>query len=154
MRMKALGRLLPERYRRFLAGDEHSRFSQLHMERGYLVGTFRLDFTTDALRDPRKLGEVQGIECLMDGELDWRREFPRYLPFSTLIDPELDDPAADESVVVKSFLVIDVSDPGCPVAIWDYDGCRLHPLAGSLDDFLLGRAAGPDDAPAPRFRLS
>jgi hypothetical protein len=153
MRIKA-GLPLPDRYRRFLRTGEHARFSLLEMERGYLTGTFRLDFTTDALRDPRKLGEVQGIESLMDAQLDWHREFPRYLPLSTLIDPELDNPCADESVVVKSFLVIDAGDPACPVAIWDHDGSRLYPLADSLDDFLCGRSSGRDTYFRPRFRLS
>jgi hypothetical protein len=148
------GLALPERYRRFLASDEHARFTRLEMERGYLIGTFRLDFTTPALRDVRRLGELQGIESLADGTVDWPTEFPGHLPFSTLIDPALDDPGADESVVVKSFLVLDASTPDCAVAIWDYDGSRLYPLADSLDDFLQGRATRRDDYYQPRFRLA
>jgi hypothetical protein len=154
VRRRAAGIPLPERYRRFLGSEEHARFSMLHMERGYLVGSFRLDFTTDALRDSRKLGEMQGIELLMDGELDWHREYPRFLPLSTLIDPDLDDPCADQSVVVKSFLVIDIRDPACPVSIWDYDDCRFFPLADSLDDFLAGRSARQADRFPAQFRLS
>lgn len=154
MRSRALGLALPSRYRRFLATGEHARFSTLEMRRGYLVGTFRLDFLAEALRDARALGEVQGIECLMNGSLDWQAELPHLLPLSTLIDPELDDPNADASVVVKSFLVIDTAEPACPVSIWDEDGRRLHRLADSLDDFLLGRPTRlPVEFP-PSFRLS
>ncbi len=154
MRRGAAGLRLPDRYRRFLARGEHARFARLQLDQGYLVGTFRLDFTTEVLRDPRRLGEVQGIEQLMDGTLDWWAHFPHWVPLSTLIDPELDEPGADASVVVKSFLVIDASHPSCPVAIWDYDGWRLYPLADSLDDFLAGRATRGEVELPPNFRLS
>jgi hypothetical protein len=153
VRRGAVGLRLPARYRRFLAGGEHARFGHLHLDAGYLVGSFRLDFVGEALRDPRHLGAVQGIEDLMDGVLDWPSEFPQHIPLSTLIDPALDEPSADESVVVRSFLVIDASKPACPVAIWDYDGWKLYPLADSLDDFLDGRATAAHVEFPPRFRL-
>jgi hypothetical protein len=89
----------------------------------------------------------------MNGTLDWSTHFPQHVPLSTLYDPELDEPTADASLVVKSFLTLDASHPACPVAIWDYDGWRLYPLADSLDDFLGGRATrGEVDFP-PRYRL-
>jgi hypothetical protein len=153
VRRGAAGLALPARYRFFLAGREHARFARLTLDAGYLVGTFRLDFTAPELRDPQRLGEVQGIEDLINGRLDWMTEFPRHLPLSTLIDPELDDPEADESVVVKSFLVIDAADARCPVAIWDYDGWSLHPLADSLDDFLDGTPTRKPVEFPPRFSL-
>ncbi len=148
-----VGLPLPKRYRRFLAEGEHSRFGELQLDAGYLVGRFRLDFTAEALRDPRRLGAEQGIEDLIEGTLDWPTAFPRHIPLSTLIDPALDEPSADASVVVKSFLVLDASDPRCPVAIWDYDGWKLYPLADSLDDFLDGRATSAEVEFPPRFRL-
>ena len=146
-------RALPARYRRFLDRGEHDRFSWLQLEAGYLVGGFRLDFTTEALRDPRRLGEIQGIEDLMNGELEWSANFPHHLPLSTLIDPAIDEPTADQSVVVKSFLVLDAREAACPIAIWDYDGWRLHPLADSLDEFLDGRATRLRTRFPPRFHL-
>ena len=46
------------------------------------------------------------------------------------------------------------SRPACPVSIWDEDGHRLHRLADSLDDFLLGRATRLAVEFPPSFRLS
>ena len=86
-------------------------------------------------------------------------EFTGTPPPVVKLDREADSycakkPANDESVVVKSFLVIDAATPSCPVAIWDYDGARLYPLADSLDDFLDGRASREEGRFQPKFRLS
>jgi hypothetical protein len=154
MRQHAMGLTFPARYRRFLASGEHRQYRALEMGEGYLVGRFRLDFTDQVLRDPQRLGELQGIERLANGWLDFRAEFPGLVPLSTLVDPELDGPDADACLMVKSFLVIDARDPACPVAIWDEDGARTYPLADSLDDFLAGRPTRRAVEFRPRFRLS
>lgn len=152
----AYGVPVPARYARFLQTGEHRRYRRLQLDEGYLRGTFLLDFAAPALLDLQKLGAEQGIASLMwdDGATArWREAYPDWVPLSTLTDPELYAPDADESYVVESFLVVNVCDPACPVALWDPDHDRLHPLADSLDDFLGGVPTQANCPFLPQFHL-
>jgi len=130
---KAFGVKLQARHRKFLESKEDDTLGDLKLVKGFVRGTFHLDFTDDALADLGTLGEDSGIDDMDD--VDWPGEFADYVPFATMLDAHGED---DEPV--KSFLVVSVKDPACPVLVWNYDGWMIYPLAKSLDDFVAGVA--------------
>ena len=131
---KAYGVKLQPRHRRFLESKEGDGLGHLKLVRGFLRGTFQVDFTDDALIDLGTLGEDFGIDDMDD--VDWRGEFGDYVPFATLTDVH----AEDDDEPVKSFLIVSVTEEECPVLVWDHDGWMIYPLAKSLDDFVAGVA--------------
>jgi len=131
---KAFGVKLQPRHKKFLEKKEHDGLGDLKLVRGFVRGTFRVDFTDDDLADLGALGENHFIDDMDD--VDWPGEFGDYVPFATLEDARADD----EDAPVKSFLIVSVTDAACPVLVWDYDGWMVYPLAKSLDDFVAGVA--------------
>lgn len=134
---------VPQAYRSFLEKnavemEEHI----LILEDGFLRGRFDVDFGDSDLLDIESLGEACWIDDMY--EVDWPELFADFIPFARLHDEgslygddEDDDDFPDP---VRSFLVMQVSDPDAPIWVWDYDGWRLYPLAASLDDFIKGVA--------------
>lgn len=131
---KSYGVKLQARHRKFLDKKEHDALGDLKLASGYLRGTFHVDFTDDVLSDLAALGEEHWIDDMED--VDWAGEFSDYVPFATLADVH----AADDDEPVRSFLIVSVKDPACPVLVWDYDGWMIYPLAKSIDDFVDGVA--------------
>jgi hypothetical protein len=125
---------LPVRYRKFLDGKEYEKLGQLKLLDGYVRGTFNVAFTDPRLADLAALGEVHGIDDIED--IDWADEFGDFVPFATLTDAFKGGGAEG----VKSFLIVSISEDTCPVAVWDYDGWSIYPLAQSLDEFVGGIA--------------
>src|ERR1700690_1939318 len=135
---KSYGAKLPARYRKFLEKKEYADLGDLRLSDGFVRGTFHIDFTDDLLADLSALGEEEQIDDMDD--VDWPDEFSDYVPFARLTDAHQDDDDDDDGEPVKSFLIISVTDPECPVVVWNYDGWMIYPLAKSLDDFANGIA--------------
>jgi len=140
---------LPDRFRQFfLANQAPSKV--LVLENGYVRGPYQVNFDDPDLVDLHSLAENNGIDSLEDGgdlDGDWQDLFGDYVPLATLakvVDDEDQDDDDGEPAYAKSFLVADISKPTCPVALWDYDGPYIYPLADSLDAFL---AAEPPTSP-------
>ena len=131
---KSYGAKLQPRHRKFLESKEGDTLGDLKLVKGFVRGTFTLDFTDDDLADLSALGEDFGIDDMDD--VDWPGEFGEWVPFATMQDAH-DEDGEDP---VKSFLIVSVQDPACPVLVWNYDGWMVYPLAKSLDDFVDGVA--------------
>jgi hypothetical protein len=131
---KAYNVELPVRYRKFLDGKEYAALGQLKLLDGYVRGTFDVEFIDAQLTDLAALGEDHGIDDMDD--IDWPDEFADFVPFATLSDAF----AGEEAEPMKSFLIMSVRDDSCPIAVWDYDGWSIYPLAQSIDDFIAGVA--------------
>ena len=132
---QAFGVDVPDRLRKFYDNEEAPE-TELVLEDGFVRGTFEVSFNDDDLLDLPALCENHFIDELEPQH--WAEEFASYVPFATLFDAN----AEEDDEPVKSFLVVDVSNPQCPVLLWDYDGWSLYPLSATLDDFLAGRPTG------------
>lgn len=121
----------PERLRRFLK-TESAELEQktLKLEDGFLRGTFSPYFSSSTLLSLYELGEESRIDEL--DMVDWPEDYPDFLPLAGFWYSDPYDPP-------KAFLIVQVSDPECPVWVWDYS-FMLFPLAASLDDFVAGKA--------------
>lgn len=129
---------LPERLLRFHEKQEWEDCEYLHLREGFLRGWFEPVFDDeDYLADLDAIGEDFGIDDMDD--LDWSEEFADFVPLA-ILEEDSDDDDDDDGDVVGAFLVVQISDPECPVWVWDQDGWMIYPLAASLDDFLAGVA--------------
>ena len=131
---KAYNVELPVRYRKFLDSKEYAKLGQLKLLDGYVRGSFDVAFTDPQLADLAAFGKSRGIEDMDD--IDWADEFGDFVPFATLTDAFKGERAEG----LKSFLIVGVKEDTCPVAVWDYDGWSIYPLAQSIDDFVAGVA--------------
>jgi len=140
---EATGIDLPDRYVEFLTSGAHADLPILHLREGYVRGYFAVDHLDDNLTELEDLAEEHWIDDLFD--IDWAEDFEGFVPFATLVDAgDPREPGSEGWRPVRSFLVIDASNPACPVLLWDYDGWTLYPLARSLDDYTAGEAWGAD----------
>lgn len=128
---------LPERWGRFLRDGEFRGLRLLELQKGYLRGRFVPRFTGSSLCDLAEIGAEYWIDDIED--IDWGEEFADFVPFATLDDPD-PEPGSEGWEPSRAFLVVQVSDPECPVWVWNYDGWMIYPLAASLDDFVAGTA--------------
>ena len=122
---------IPDRYRRFFETEAKSlQKKRLHLEDGFLRGVFSPVFSDPALCDLYELGEYHYIDEL--DMVDWGEEYGDFLPFASFYHTSGEQPS-------KAFLVVQISDPECPVWLWDYSW-MIFPLAASLDDFVESNA--------------
>jgi hypothetical protein len=117
---------LPARLEQFLTREELAAGARIDLADGHVQGVLDVDFWAEELADREELGEAAGVDDFADVEWD-----------KTLVPLAL---IADEGEAIGAFLVVDASDPACPVLLWHRDGWKLYPLSPSLDAFVAGKA--------------
>ncbi len=125
---------LPEVVVDFLEDEPDERV--LSLKKGFLRGTFEVDFGAEELANLEELCEVQWID---EGDTlaeEWKETFGQLVPLALLTDEDADS----DSDPVKSFLAVDAGNPKAPVYVWDSDGWMVYLLASSFEDFLAGKA--------------
>jgi hypothetical protein len=117
---------LPARLEQFLTREELAAGARIDLADGYVQGVLDLDFWAEELADLEELGEAAGVDDFAD--VQWDKAL---VPLALI---------TDEGEPIGAFLVVDASDPACPVMLWHNEGWKLYPLSPSLDAFVAGKA--------------